>query len=217
MAEADDRSEVPTTGDEPGAPGRRRVVPVVVGVVVALVIVGVVLWLTLRPGMPSSQTTSDPSSAPSFSSTVLPTAEPGSTLPPAGSEAGAIGFDDSAAIGDAVSVRIESLEAVDGEASQPGEVAGPSIRVTIAFTNSGSEAYSLAGAVANAYYGADLTPGIELAAPGGVVFPEQVAAGETVRGTFIFNIPEDARDTVRVTVDYAAAEPAVVFEGAAPR
>ncbi|WP_285036428.1 hypothetical protein [Plantibacter sp. ME-Dv--P-095] len=217
MAEAEDRTEVSPAAHEAGAPERRRLVAIVVSVVVVLVVVGIVLWLTLRPGTPSGQGTTAPSALPSSSSSTLPTAEPGSTLPPAGSSDGAIGLDDTAPVTDAVSVRIESLEAVDGEASQPGEVAGPSIRVTIAFTNSGSEAYSLAGAVANAYYGSDLTPAIELAAPGGVPFPEQVAAGETVRGTFVFNVPEDARDAVRVTVDYAAAEPAVVFEGAAPR
>lgn len=217
MAEAEDRPEVPVRADGTDGPGRRRVTTIVISVVVVLVVIGIVLWLTIRPGTPASDTTTTPSTAPSASSSTLPTAEPGSTLPPAGSGAGAIGFDDTAPVADGVTVKIESLEAVDGEASQPGEVAGPSIRVTIAFTNNGSEAYSLTGAVANAYYGADLTPAIELAAPGGVRFPAQAAAGETVRGTFIFNIPEDQRDAVRVTVDYAAAEPAVVFEGAAPR
>lgn len=217
MAEAEDRPEVPVRTDETDGPGRRRVVTIIISVVVALVVIGIVLWLTIRPGAPVSESTAKPSSSASASSSTLPTAEPGSTLPPAGSGDDTIGFDDTAPVSDAVTVKIESLEAVDGEASQPGEVAGPSIRVTIAFTNTGSEAYSLTGAVANAYYGADLTPAIELVAPGGVPFPEQAAAGETVRGTFIFNIPEDQRDTVRVTVDYAAAEPAVVFEGAAPR
>ncbi|ROR80756.1 hypothetical protein SAMN06295974_2079 [Plantibacter flavus] len=217
MAEAEERPETAAPSGETGAPGRRRVTSVVISVVVALVVIGVVLWLTIRPGTPAGDGTTEPSSTPASSSSADPTRDPDATLPPAGSGTGSIGFDDTADVTDAVSLKIESLEAVTGEASQPGEVAGPSVRVTIAFTNSGNEAYSLAGAVANAYYGADLTPAIELAAPGGVRFPEQVAAGETVRGTFIFNIPEDARDAVRITVDYAAAEPAVVFEGAAPR
>lgn len=217
MAEAEDRPEAAERSDESGAPTRRRAVTIIVSVVVALVVIGVVVWLVVRPGAPAADPTTKPSSTSSASSSTLPTAEPGSTLPPAGAGDDTIGFDGSAPVADGVTVAIESLEAVEGEASQPGEVAGPSIRVTIAFTNTGSEAYSLSGAVANAYYGADLTPAIELAAPGGVRFPDQAAAGETVRGTFIFNIPEDSRDAVRITVDYAAAEPAIVFEGAAPR
>jgi hypothetical protein len=108
------------------------------------------------------------------------------------------------------------MEAIQGEAERAGEVAGPAVRFVVTVTNTTAQPVSLATALVNVYYGADATPAGELAKPGGSPFPQEVAAGGTAAGTFIFTIPEDERDDVLVTLDYQVGTPVLAFEGAAP-
>jgi hypothetical protein len=111
---------------------------------------------------------------------------------------------------------ISDLEAVDGTARGPGEVAGPSLRFAVSVRNDTSVVVSLSSTVVNFYFGADQTPATELAAPGGVALPDEIAAGGTARGVFVFNVPDDGRDLVQIAVDYSAGVPIVLFEGPAP-
>lgn len=116
-----------------------------------------------------------------------------------------------------VVVSIDSLEAVEGEAQGPGEVGGPALRFTLTMRNDGDTPVSLASTVVNVYSGPDQAPAVDLRGPGGVPLPEEVAAGATVTGVFIFMVPPEQRDQVRIGVDYTVGIPIVVFEGAGPR
>ncbi|WP_166404632.1 hypothetical protein [Labedella endophytica] len=211
------------------AHSRRRALVILVVVVVVALVGALVAWSIASNAQAPAATASASASASSGASDPDASDEPADpgapdeSADPADPEAGGEvtddirEFDDTAPVGDGVTVALSDLEAVEGEASMPGEIAGPSLRFTVTFANDSDEAYSLLGAVTNVYFGADQTPAIELAEPGGVALPSEVAPGETVTGTFVYNVPTDDRGQVRITVDYAAAEPAVVFEGEAPR
>jgi hypothetical protein len=208
------------------AHSRRRALVILVSVVVLALVAALVIWSVTSansptPGAaptsstePSADASTDPSATPTPGSDDAPSEEPA-----AGGEVAddILEFDDEAPVAEGVTVAMSDLESVDGEASMPGEIAGPSLRFSVTFTNDGDEAYSLVAAVTNVYYGDDQIPAIELAQPGGKALPSEVAPGESVTGTFVYNVPTDQRDRVRITVDYAAADPAVVFEGSAPK
>jgi hypothetical protein len=112
---------------------------------------------------------------------------------------------------------ISPLEAVEGIAQGPGEIAGPALRFTLAVRNDTAKPVSLALAVVNVYAGTERAPATELRKPGGVPLPGRVASGATATGVFVFSVPDDLRDQVQVAVDFAVGAPIVVFQGTAPR
>jgi hypothetical protein len=116
-----------------------------------------------------------------------------------------------------VVIGIDGLEAVTGEAQGPGEVGGPALRFTLSMRNDGDSAVSLESTVVTVYSGPDQLPALELRAPGGVPLPGEIPARSTVTGVFIFTVPPEQRDQVKIGVDYTVGIPIVVFEGAAPR
>ena len=124
---------------------------------------------------------------------------------------------DSAAAVPGVVFSIGTLEAVDGVARGPGEVGGPSLRFAVTVRNDTVDVVPLTSTVVNLFFGAEQSPATELTASGGAPLPESVAAGATQQGVFVFAVPGDQRDQVRIAVDYSAGVPIVLFEGAAPR
>lgn len=111
---------------------------------------------------------------------------------------------------------IDGLEAVEGIAQGPGEVGGPAVRFTLTVRNDTDAPVSLVATVVNLYAGSDQLPMVDLREPGAVPLPEDVAAGGTVTGVFVFAVPVEERDQVKVGVDYTVGVPIVVFEGQAP-
>lgn len=222
---ADDPIDGTAVGENPEAHSRRRALVILVSVVVLALVAALVIWSVTSANSPTpgAAPTSSASAEPSEDASADP--EPSASADPETTEEPAAGgevtddileFDDEAPIDEGVTVTMSGLESVEGEASMPGEIAGPSLRFDVTFTNDSDEAYSLISAVTNVYYGDEQIPAIELAEPGGVALPAEVAPGETATGTFVYNVPTEDRDRVRITVDYAAAEPSVVFEGSAP-
>ena len=124
---------------------------------------------------------------------------------------------DPAAAVPGVVFSISELEAVEGVARGPGEIAGPSLRFAVSVRNDTTATVSLTSTVVNFFFGAAQSPATELAAPGGVPFPDEVAVGATAQGVFVFTVPADERDAVQIAVDYSAGVPIVLFEGVAPR
>ena len=116
-----------------------------------------------------------------------------------------------------VTIAIADLAAVEGEPRGAGELAGPALRFAVNVTNTDDEAASLGTVVVNLYYGDDETPAPPVTGPNGSNLPAEVAAGQTATGAYIFTVPEDQRDRVRIEVDYSTEAGVVVFEGAAPR
>jgi hypothetical protein len=124
---------------------------------------------------------------------------------------------DSVAAVPGVVFSIGTLEAISGVARGPGEVGGPALRFTVTVRNDTQDAVSLTSTVVNLFYGAEQSPATELTGSGGAAFGASVAPGSVQQGTFVFTVPSDERDQVRIAVDYSVGVPIVLFEGAAPR
>lgn len=116
-----------------------------------------------------------------------------------------------------VTVSVGSLKAVQGEATRPGDIAAPSVQFAVTVVNATSAAIPLASAVVTVDYATTQTPASELSAPGGTTFPSDLAPGQTATAVYVFSVPLDQRDDVRITFDYSAGTPTVAFTGAVPR
>ncbi len=112
---------------------------------------------------------------------------------------------------------IEDLEAVEGKAEGPGEVAGAALRFAVVLTNGTDQEVPLDTTVVNLYYGGKQTPGSPLSGPGVAPLPANIAAKGTARGVFVFAVPVKSRDEVLITVDYSVGTPVTAFRGKAPR
>jgi hypothetical protein len=204
-------------------------------VVGAAVIAAIVILVMVATGAPRQDDASSPGStssaspapgtSPTDEGTAGPTTPPDASAPPAADPGQPaqppaqepVGLTEPAAPVPGVTFSISGLEAVDGVANGPGEVAGPALRFTLNVRNETAEPVSLVATVVNLFAGADRAPAAELGEPGGVPLPESVAPGGTATGVFVFNVPTDQRDQVQISVDYSVDAPIVLFEGAAPR
>ena len=134
--------------------------------------------------------------------------EPGYTQP----EADPVPLESPASVADA-QVKL-AVEAVNVEATVPGEISGPAVRVKVT-TTAGSSALDLSGASVTATYGQDSTPAVMLTSDQqSQTLPDSVAAGSEATGVYDFAIPEGSRDQVVVRVYLNSQEPAAVFSGA---
>ena len=107
-----------------------------------------------------------------------------------------------------------AVEAVNVEATVPGEVSGPAVRVKVTAT-AGSTALDLSGASVTATYGQDSTPAVMLTSdPRSQPLPDSAAAGSEATGVCDSAIPEGARDKAFVRFYRNSQEPAAVFSGA---
>ena len=86
-----------------------------------------------------------------------------------------------------LSVAVGVPEAVDGQATRAGEIAGPALSFPVTVRNDGDESFSLTNTVVSAFYGADQRPAVWLSEPGGKPLPQTVEPGGTATGIFVFN------------------------------
>lgn len=128
-----------------------------------------------------------------------------------------VAIDDVADPGTGMSFRVDRLEAVQGEANGPGEIAGPAVRVTVTASNDTGAPVLLETIVVDLVYGPDRTSAAPLSGPGSVRFSGELAQGASATGVYVFDVPVDQRDEVSVIVSYTAAVSPVVFTGPAPR
>jgi cytoskeletal protein RodZ len=216
-------------------PGRRRRATLAIIIALVLVVVAVAVTGLLTAGgatpaatatpngpgaatssAPVSTPTSKPSSRPSSTPTKKFTPTPAATAPtPHATKTATISA--PAPIKKELTARVSKMEAVQGKASAPGEIAGPAVRFTITITNTTGKRFDLSTTVVNAYAGADSAPAVALQSPGAKPFPSSVANGASATGVFVFNIPKADRNRVQVTVDTSVLNPVVAFKGAAPR
>lgn len=141
-----------------------------------------------------------------------PSEQPTEPAPPADPTAPPVDLDDEAEIGE-VTARLARIEAIEGEADGPGEVAGPALRVTVELVNGGSEAADLTGLVVNLYHEPDATPAEMLIGSGSAWLEGSLAPGATATGVYVFTVPLEGRDLVQVTVFLTVDAPTVLFEG----
>ena len=110
--------------------------------------------------------------------------------------------------------RIDSVEAVDGEASGPGVIGGPALQVTLSATNTSSAPIDLSLTLVDLRYGADQVPASPFSL-GTTPFAGALAPGATASGVYVFGVPVERRSQVRIYVNAQPELPAVVFEGPA--
>lgn len=115
--------------------------------------------------------------------------------------------------GEDVLVSLSQVEVVDGEAMSPGEVEGPALRLTLTVENASDLELDTSAAVVNLYYGPDATPANTFEQPGGVPFPAVIPSGRSAQGVFLFAVPEEERDEVRLEIDLAPELQVVVING----
>lgn len=152
-------------------------------------------------GAPTPNGTSSPSGDP----TPVPPATP-SPVP----------IDEPGTIEPGVTASIDTIEAIQGEARGPGEVAGPAIRFRVSISNATSAAIDLGATVVTVDYGAERTPALQLFQPGASPLPASAEPGATATAVYIFTIPVDQRDLVHITVDYTVGVPPLEFTGSVP-
>lgn len=115
-----------------------------------------------------------------------------------------------------VSVSISALEPVPGIAQGIGEVSGPSLRFTVTIKNDGDKPISTGDVVVNVNIGSGNIPAISLSGPGVSAFPDDIAAKTSGSAVYVFLVPQNQRDMVRVFVNYDVDSTIAAFEGAAP-
>lgn len=138
--------------------------------------------------------------------------EDADALPPSLPE---VALDQTAAVGNGITASIASITGVTAEGGEPGDIAGPALRVTVRLDNGTAESVSLDGVVVNAYYGADRVPGSPVSDPAEAPFTGTVQPGATAEGVYVFRVPEAYRDLVTIEVGYQAGAPLLVFTGSA--
>jgi hypothetical protein len=111
-----------------------------------------------------------------------------------------------------LTVQLASMEAVEAEAKAPGEISGPALRVTVEAANDADDAVSLDGVVVFLSYGDDRTPASQLGSSSDPLMGD-LAPGASRTGTYVFTVPPDQRDDVRVEISYTGSAPTVAFAG----
>lgn len=101
-----------------------------------------------------------------------------------------------------------SMEAVQAEATLPGEIGGAAVRVTVTLT--AEEDLDLSAASVE-LRGADDAPAPGLTGNDSQELPSSVTAGQTVTGTYVFSAPPAGPAQVRVSTTIGS--PILVFTG----
>ncbi|WP_098483402.1 hypothetical protein [Georgenia soli] len=169
---------------------------------------------TGAPPQPAPTTMPDGSTIPSPSPGAPSTPGQGRTVPVGSVRTQApVDLDGTGDFGTGLTVRLAGVRGVQGVARAPGEVAGPALEVTVRATNGSDAPIALDGVVGYLSYGGDRTPATDFG-QGSAPLQGELAAGASATGTYVFAVPEDQRDDVRVEISYTGEAPTVAFEGA---
>jgi len=191
----------------------------VAAAVAAVVLVSVAAVLIVRNPSGPANAGSDSTAAAAPSSTATPSEKESESSESEESEPGkpsgdnrAVGLKAEATSAPGVTARLARIDSVQATASLPGEIGGPALAITVKVQNQTGKKLDLALGVVNAYYGPERTPAVSVASDGEVPFPASVADGESAKGVYVFQIPEEARP-VRVELDLGNGADVVVFKG----
>ncbi|MCU1614063.1 MAG: uncharacterized protein JWO98_1603 [Frankiales bacterium] len=207
---------------------KQRLVAAGAGAAIVVLLAG---FLLTTGGGHDSATAGSSSSAGSSSAAV--TAATGASAPSTAASAGptstapgrnpndpppslpAVALDHPAAVGNGITARIVSTEAIQGSATGPGNTNGPALRFTVRITNGTTRPVSLDGVAVNLAYGSRATPASPLDDPSQMPFHGIVAPGKSADGVYVFSIAVKDRASVTLTVGYRAGAPILVFTGPA--
>jgi hypothetical protein len=124
-------------------------------------------------------------------------------------------IDRPAAVGNGIVATLPAIEAIEGTATGPGNIAGPALRVTVRIENGTEQAVSLDGVAVNLSHGPVRDPAPPLEDPSQAPFNGMVEPGGTSEGVYVFSVPTHVRDLVTVEVGYQAGAPLLLFTGPA--
>jgi hypothetical protein len=191
----------------------------VAAAVAAVVLVSVAAVLIVRNPSGPANAGADSTATAAPSSTATPSEKESESSDSEESEPGkpsgdnrTVGLQAEATSAPGVTARLARIDSVQATASLPGEIGGPALAITVKVKNQTGKKLDLALGVVNAYYGPERTPAVSVASDGEVPFPASVAAGESAKGVYVFQIPEEARP-VRVELDLGNGADVVVFKG----
>ncbi|MFE7227032.1 hypothetical protein ACFU7D_19715 [Nocardioides sp. NPDC057577] len=191
----------------------------VAAAVAAVVLVSVAVVLIVRNPSGPANAGSDSTVAAAPSSTATPSEKESTSSSDSADDEGessegnrALGLKSVATTSPGVTARLARIDSVQATASLPGEIGGPALAITVKVKNQTGKKLDLALGVVNAYYGPERTPAVSVASDGEVPFPASVADGESAKGVYVFQIPEQARP-VRVELDLGNGADVVVFKG----
>lgn len=200
--------------------GRKTWLWVVLAVVGALVIAAIVYAVVTSGSSDEGAPTDSPSPTASASTPAdgedpsAPPAPDPSATPGTMPELPPVAPDEPSDNGAGLVAEITAMKAVQGEAVQAGEIAGPAVQFTLRLTNDTDAPLDLGLIAVNAYIGEAKTPAGGLVKPGAAPFGGTLEVGDSTEGVYVYSIPEDQRGDVTVTLDYRAGQPAFVFRGA---
>jgi hypothetical protein len=206
---------------------RKRVLAAVAALVTVVLLSGI--WIFVKSSEEASVGKVPPTAGAPTSASV--NAEPSATKPPSPSTPSATGsgetvpvkpvktkepipLDGTAGFGTGLTVQISDIDSVKGVATAPGEIAGPALKISVVADNSSKKAIDLRSVVVFVTYSKKQTPAIKLSA-GTRPLEGRLPADARRKGTYVFNVPRDERDLIRVEVSYSGKAPTVSFEGPA--
>lgn len=176
---------------------------------------------TTGPTAPPSASPTPPTAAPpspdgEAQSSASATPSPGSLAPVPYAEVTpqpAIPLTATADFGTGLTVEISKVEPVRSTATRPGEISAPALRLTLRAHNGSARAIAVEQMVVTLEYGRERTPAVNVQEPGGKPFAGVLAPGASQRGVYVFNVPDPARDEIRVTTSYTGSAPTLVLAG----
>ena len=128
------------------------------------------------------------------------------TLPP-------VPLESAASFGTGLRVRLGDITATQADARVPGEISGPAIAVRLSAENQGQRPVSLDSVAVFLTYGSDRAPA-SLFGSATEPLTGELERGTSRSGVYVFAVPPDGRDDVRLEVSYTGTAPTVAFEGA---
>lgn len=167
-----------------------------------------------EPGTPSTEPGTTPAPTPMASpSPAAPevAADGAALLPP---ELPQVALDQAAVAEDGTSAVVTGIESFEGTGTGVGNVGGPALRVGIRIDNGAGEPLDLDAVQVQLFHAGTSAPGSPLDDPSRRPFSGTLAPGESAEGVYVFSVPQDGQDLVRISLAYRPGAPFLVFAGA---
>lgn len=128
----------------------------------------------------------------------------------------AVGLDQPAELGEALTAAVTSVQAGQSEATLPGEVAGPSVTVTVALRNVSPTPVDVSSVTVDLRDAQDL-PAYQVTTPPAEPFTGTISPGAEATATYVFTIDPAQRAGARLIITHATDDvDTVVFTGDLP-
>ena len=229
MSQTTDSAPAQPSGPGEHPPARRRLLLAALAAGVVLALVALVLVLGDRNGSAADERAASSSAGASTTPAAGPTesAAPSAAEPAPGGDPASQGPSDPDAAPptldpvpldavvdvDGVQGSLVLVEEIQGSGQGVGNINGPALRVTVRLVNSGTADLALSGVAVSVFHGADRTPASPLEDRSQSPFAGSLPPGDTAEGVYVFAVPADDRDSVRVEVGVQPGADVIVYTG----